>query len=128
MKLIAEEAETDALTVWLRDRPVRITSVLSRVEVLRAARRVAAATDDDAVIARASSVMASVAITDVTGAIADRAGVVDPPVLRSLDAVHLATGILAGPLEAFVAFDDRLADAARAVGLVVVQPGRGERR
>lgn len=128
MKLVAEEAETDALAVWLRDHPVRITSVLSRVEVLRAARRAAAATNDDAVIARASAVMTSIAITDVTGAIADRAGAVGPPILRSLDAVHLATGILAGPLEAFVAYDDRLAEAARAIGLAVAQPGRAERR
>jgi predicted nucleic acid-binding protein len=124
VKLVAEEAETDALTAWLRDRPVRITSVLSKVEVLRAARRVAAATDDDAMIGRASAVVASVAITGVTDAIADRAGVADPPILRSLDAVHLATAILAGPLEAFVAYDDRLAEAVRAAGISVVQPGR----
>jgi predicted nucleic acid-binding protein len=68
--------------------------------------------------------MATVAIAGVTDAIADRAGVVDPPLLRSLDAMHLATAILAGPLEAFVAYDDRLVEAARAAGISVIQPGR----
>jgi predicted nucleic acid-binding protein len=48
----------------------------------------------------------------------------DPRTLRSLDAVHLATAALAAPLEAFVVYDDRLAEAARAVGITVVQPGR----
>lgn len=109
---------------WLRDRPVRMTSVLSKIEVMRAARRVATATDDRSVIARASAVVASVAIAGVSDAIADRAGVVDPPILRSLDAVYLATAVLAGPLDAFVAYDDRLAEAARAAGMSVVQPGR----
>lgn len=91
---------------------------------MRAARRVAAATEDPTAIARAAAVMASLAVTSVSDAIADRAGVVDPPLLRSLDAVHLATALLAGPVEAFVAYDDRLAEAARSAGISVVQPGR----
>ncbi len=44
--------------------------------------------------------------------------------IRTLDAIHLATAILAGPVEAFVAYDDRLVDAARSTGMTVVQPGR----
>lgn len=125
---MAREPETDALTEWLRDRPVRITSVLSKIEVMRAARRVAAATEDEAVVDRASAVVASVALTGLSDAIADRAGVVGRPTLRSLDAVHLATAVLAGPLEAFVAYDDRLAEGARSAGISVVQPGRGTGR
>jgi predicted nucleic acid-binding protein len=39
------------------------------------------------------------------------------------DAIHLATAFLAGPIDAFVADDDRLIDAARAAGITVVQPG-----
>jgi len=124
VKLVARETETDALTAWLKDRPIHITSVLSRVEVLRAARRVAK--NDEAVIARASAVLASVAIAALTDAIADRASVLEPSTLRSLDAVHLATAVLAGPLEAFVVYDDRLAEAARSAGIPVAQPGRQE--
>ena len=45
--------------------------------------------------------------------------------VRSLDAIHLATALAIGDdqLE-FVTYDDRQADAARAAGLKVVQPGR----
>lgn len=124
MKLAAREAETDALREWLRDHPLRITSVLSKVEVVRAARRVAAATGDEGVIGQASAVVGSVTIIGVSDAIADRAAASAPRALRTLDAVHLATALLTGPLDGFVAYDDRLADAARAAGIRVVQPGR----
>jgi predicted nucleic acid-binding protein len=124
VKLVAREAETDALMAWLRDRPVRMTSVLSKIEVMRAARRVAAETEDRSVVGRASAVIASVAVAGVSDAIAARAGVADPLTLRSLDAVHLATAVLAGPLDSFVAYDERLADAARVAGINVAQPGR----
>jgi len=124
VKLVAREAETDALTTWLGEHPIRITSILGKVEVLRAARRAARATDDDAVFVQASAVVAAVSIASVTDAIADRAAVVEPLLLRSLDAVHLATAVLAGPLEAFVVYDARLADAVRSAGIRVVQPGR----
>jgi hypothetical protein len=45
--------------------------------------------------------------------------------VRALDAIHLATALAIGDddLE-FITYDDRLADAARAEGLTVVQPGR----
>ena len=40
-----------------------------------------------------------------------------------LDAIHLATAMAMGPeLDAFVTYDDRLAEAARAIGLPVVRP------
>jgi predicted nucleic acid-binding protein len=109
---------------WLRDRPTRITSIVSKVEVLRAVRRVANATEEASLVRRATDVLASVAITGVTPAVADRAAMADPPTLRSLDAMHLANAVLAAPLEAFVVYDDRLAEAARAAGMTVVQPGR----
>jgi predicted nucleic acid-binding protein len=63
-------------------------------------------------------------MTGVTPGVADRAAMADRPSLGSLDAVHLATAVLAAPREAFVVYDDRLAEAARAVGITVVQPGR----
>jgi len=48
--------------------------------------------------------------------------------LRSLDAIHVATAehvvaVTKVGLEAFVAYDDRLLDAARSVGLPTVAPG-----
>jgi predicted nucleic acid-binding protein len=56
-------------------------------------------------------------------AIARSAAALGPSALRTLDAIHLATAMALGPeLDAFVTYDDRLAEAARAVGLPVVRP------
>jgi len=46
------------------------------------------------------------------------------PELCSLDAAHLATALSLEVDLDFVTYDDRLAAAARAAGLRVVQPGR----
>ena len=52
------------------------------------------------------------------------AGRLQPPGLRSLDAIHLAAAItLREELDAFVAYDERLLDAASALGLPVASPG-----
>jgi uncharacterized protein len=54
----------------------------------------------------------------------ERAASVDPPMLRSLDAIHLAAALAIGEdLGAFVTYDVRLADAARANNLTVISPG-----
>ena len=51
------------------------------------------------------------------------AAALDPVALRSLDAVHLASAMSIGDdLDAMITYDVRLADAARAVGLIVVAP------
>jgi predicted nucleic acid-binding protein len=47
-----------------------------------------------------------------------------PGVLRSLDAIHVATAALLGPhLTGLVTYDRRMADAARGAGLPVTAPG-----
>ncbi|GAA3081905.1 putative nucleic acid-binding protein [Kribbella aluminosa] len=47
---------------------------------------------------------------------------VRPATVRSLDAIHLATALRIHPLTAFVTYDKRRADAARAAGLTVDAP------
>jgi hypothetical protein len=50
---------------------------------------------------------------------------VGPPVLRSRDAIHLASALSIGDFpEAFITYDDRLAAAAKKLKLRVIQPGR----
>jgi predicted nucleic acid-binding protein len=62
-------------------------------------------------------------IVELDEAIASTAAGIDPPQLRSLDAIHLAAALAIGDdLEAFICYDARLADAARAAGLTVVVP------
>jgi predicted nucleic acid-binding protein len=48
---------------------------------------------------------------------------IEPLVLRSLDAIHLATAVLIDA-DLVVTYDDRLADACRRNSLAVASPGR----
>jgi predicted nucleic acid-binding protein len=48
----------------------------------------------------------------------------EPPTLRSLDAIHLATALRLGDaLAAFVSYDERLLAAAAQLGLPTASPG-----
>ena len=51
----------------------------------------------------------------------DAAGL-EPRPLRSLDAIHLATALSLGDLDAMVTYDGRLATAAAEAGLEVASP------
>ncbi len=67
--------------------------------------------------------MRSVDSVDMHPAIVRHAAQVGPVSLRTNDAIHLATALAMVPeLDAFVTYDDRLADAARTLGLPVVRP------
>ena len=119
VKLVVAEAETDALRAWLvaaeRD---PVSSDLARTELVRAVRRAA---PDRVVQARA--VLDAVTLLEVSTAIFEEAGRLDPVIVRSLDAVHLAAALSLGDdLDAIVTYDDRLAEAARANGVAVVAP------
>jgi uncharacterized protein len=62
-------------------------------------------------------------LLEVTTAVFEEAGRLDPGTMRSLDAVHLAAALALGDdLEAVLTYDDRLAQAARANGVDVVAP------
>ena len=122
VKLLIQEAESDELESWLTlsraSAPV-VSSALTRVEVLRACRRV-----DEALLPPARDLLRGVDLMPLDSAIVETAAELTPAVLRSLDALHLATAIQLGAgLDAFVAYDARLAAAARDAGLMIVQPG-----
>jgi uncharacterized protein len=118
-KLVVAEAETTALRDWFAaaDREP-VSSDLARTELLRAVRRAA----PDRVV-RARDVLDSVTLVRVTTEIFEAAGHLDPSVLRTLDAIHLAAALdLGDDLEGVVSYDDRLAGAARSHGINVVRP------
>ena len=55
--------------------------------------------------------------------ILDSAGILEPRVLRTLDAIHLATALALGDdLDAVVTYDERMAEAAKLVGLATAMP------
>jgi uncharacterized protein len=55
--------------------------------------------------------------------ILDRAGALAAPMIRTLDAIHLACALALEPaVTELVTYDRRMAEIARAAGLVVVGP------
>lgn len=120
IKLIFEEAETSGLCDFLRAWPSRASSSVASVEVLRTAQLV----DDDLVNADAHNVLAHVHLIRPDDVLLGAATRLEPPALRSLDAIHLATALSLGPeLGGMVVYDRRLADAARRAGVTVWAPG-----
>jgi uncharacterized protein len=119
VKLVVAEAETEALRAWIDEADDElVSSDLARTELLRAVRR--AAPDR---LVRAREVLDAVTLIDVTTAIFEGAARIDPPALRTLDAIHLAVALdLGDDLRSFVTYDDRLSDAATSNGVVTVRP------
>ena len=63
------------------------------------------------------------ALVEISPEVRALAQAVTPPVVRTLDAIHLASALRMGDqLTSFVTYDRRLADAAIAAGLTVDSP------
>lgn len=119
VKLVVVEEETAALIAWIdaADQEM-VSSDLARTELLRAVRRAA----PDRVV-RARDVLEGVMLLEITTQIYEEAARVDPPLLRTLDALHLAVALdLGDDLETIVTYDDQLAHAAAANGVRVTAP------
>ena len=120
LKLAVREPETPALEADLAGRDGLVASRLAVVECRRAARRAS----DRRVFQTVDQILDAVYLIQVTPAILDAAAWADPPLLRTLDAIHLATALSVGDAGLqVITYDRRFADAARANGLIVVQPG-----
>jgi predicted nucleic acid-binding protein len=67
-------------------------------------------------------VLAGVSLISIDRRVTDAIGI-EPPELRALDAIHVATALRLGrELEAFVSYDVRQLEAASALGLPVASP------
>ncbi|WP_239336619.1 type II toxin-antitoxin system VapC family toxin [Frankia sp. CiP3] len=119
VKLARQESETDALRAWLAANPKPLTaSALARTEAARALIRT-----EPAALPVLRAVLTVVHQKPITEAILDAAATLPGAMLRSLDAIHLATAEnLAPTLTWFVAYDKRLTEAARARCLPVASP------
>jgi predicted nucleic acid-binding protein len=118
IKLVIPEPESRTLRAELASWTRHATSALARTEVVRAAGRV-----DPAARALAGRIVRAVSLIAVTDELLDRAATLEPPSLRSLDALHLASALsLGGVLGPVVTYDVRLAEAASAAGLDVIAP------
>ena len=119
VKLARQESETDALRAWLAANPRPLTtSALARTEAARALIRT-----EPAALPVLRAVLAVLHQKPVTDTVLDAAASLPGAMMRSLDAIHLATAEeLAPTLTWFVAYDKRLAEAARSRGLPVATP------
>jgi uncharacterized protein len=117
-KLLVDEAESEALAAYL-DRTVDeqelVSSALLETELRRLAMRLQL---DQSMV---TDLLARVDLVDPPRSLFHEAGLLPGTHLRSLDTLHLATALRVDS-EAFVAYDARLLDAARSVGLLVHSP------
>jgi hypothetical protein len=75
------------------------------------------------VVARAVDVVRRLTLLELDRDLVLSAAGIEPAALRSLDAIHLASALsLGSELGAFVTYDHRLAEAARAANLPILTP------
>lgn len=118
VKLAVQEPESSALRRYLSRRRPLISSALARTEVARAL--MPAGTE---AVQRGQEVLARLELARVNDRVLVAAGKLLPTDLRSLDAIHLATAQgLGSDLARLVTYDERMAEAARGLGLAVFAP------
>jgi predicted nucleic acid-binding protein len=125
VKLVRHESQTAALGAFLAGADL-ISSELVLTEVPRAVHR--AAHDDpalplDTLMAQANDVLQTLALLPIDRALLLAAGALAEPMLRALDAIHIASAVAVLPIDAFVTYDERQGAAARLAGLRTVAPG-----
>lgn len=120
VKVVVEERESEALRTFLSGHPARrVSSALLRTEALRAVRHLG-----PEALATVREGLRRVDLIGIDDRILDAAGILEPRIVRTLDAIHLATALTIGDdLYAIVTYDDRMAAAARLLGLPTTTPG-----
>jgi predicted nucleic acid-binding protein len=119
VKLVVAERGSAAMSRWATEHADQVVSSdLLRTELLRATRRGA-----PEAMPRARALLDSITLVSVPTATFERAAELDPSIMRSLDALHLAAALDIGDeLDGLVTYDDRMADAAALLGIAVVSP------
>jgi len=119
VKIVVNETETAAVRMYLARNSVRrLSSALLRTESLRAVRHLG----PDA-LATVREGLRRVDLIAIDDRILDSAGILEEQVLRTLDAIHLATAMAVGDdLDAIVTYDERMVEAARLLGLSTASP------
>jgi len=119
-KLVHPEAESQALAVFLAARLTTplVSSALLYPELVRAVSR-----HRPELVGRAVLLLQRIMMVPLGADVVRSAATIGTPLLRTLDALHLATAtVIASQLDAFVTYDKRLAEAAAGIGLEVATP------
>ncbi len=120
VKLVVQEPESTHLKRYLAARPWQVSCTLARVEVVRAVRP-----NGPAAVTLARDMLGEMDLLPMDDALLDDAAQLDPLILRSLDAIHLAAAkSLGASLGSVLTYDRRMARAAREMGLPVESPGQ----
>ena len=119
VKVVVEEAESAALRKFLAaSSSRRVSSALLRAEALRAVRHLG-----PGALAAVREGVRRVDLIAIDDRILDAAGILEPRVVRTLDAIHLATALAVGDdMDVVVTYDERMVEAARLVGLMTASP------
>lgn len=121
MKLPLQEVEHGALLTELAEWDGYVSSALLAVEAIRACGRYGSE-----YATQARWWLEGLALLPLDEAVLDLATSLEPVGLRSLDALHLATALsICEEVGVVITYDHRLAAAADAVGLRVLQPAGG---
>ena len=117
IKLVRAEPESLAVLAAVRGQRL-FSSELLLCEALRAAGRYGGAVRD-----AAERALTAIALVPVSAELLRGAGMLPPPGLRSLDALHLVTALRAGDhLEHLLTYDARMQESARSQGISVLAP------
>jgi predicted nucleic acid-binding protein len=119
-KLLLDETESEALTDYLDDLDVDdrlVSSVLLETELRRMGVRLGWEQS------RVSEVLDQIDLVEPSRSLFTEAGLIPGANLRSLDALHVATALRIDA-SVVVAYDQRLLEAARVVGLATAAPGQ----
>lgn len=117
-KLVLEQSGHGELRRELAEWGDYVSSALLAVEAIRACARYGREYAREA-----RTWLEGVALLPMDNPLLDEAASLEPPILRSLDAVHLATALsIREDLGAFFTYDQRLAEAAERHGLPVAAP------
>lgn len=120
LKLLSREAHSLSFAQFYDEHAgdIWVSSTLLRVETMRSVRRTL-----PAAVADAQDLLEAFDYVSIDDEVIEGVMAEPEPLLRSLDAVHLATArTLGAALDALVTYDDRLADAARGAGMTIISP------
>jgi predicted nucleic acid-binding protein len=114
VKLVLREREEEALRAKLAEWDGYVSSTLLVVEAIRACSR-----HRSEYAREAREWLLDVALLPLDDALLDAAASLEPPVLRSLDALHLAAALsLRDEIGALFTYDERLAAADSSLNVV----------
>lgn len=119
VKLVLPEAESSSMIEFAAKFDTLVTSTIGAIEFRRAVKRHYAQQ-----LWAVERVLAEMTILELSHEVRRTAELLEPTILGTLDAIHLASAlVIREELEAFVAYDERLLEAARLAGIPTASPG-----